>query len=143
MSSYSCLFSKTFDGVNVPLLQTDMVLWVGADEVLRILKLSPHYLQSLPESEKSTLKNLESCSDSTKLFITALGVGLLSSRLVNRGAVIHDVVTNDNHLPERVNAFANIFLTDVIVESRQSNLLCGISKKQDAVLDLLNEPVNA
>ncbi|AEB00324.1 pep-2 [Clostera anachoreta granulovirus] len=143
MSSYSCLFSKTFDGVNVPLLQTDMVLWVGADEVLRILKLSPHYLQSLPESEKSTLKNLESCSDSTKLFITALGVGLLSSRLVNRGSVIHDVVTNDNHLPERVNAFANIFLTDVIIESRQSNLLCGISKKQDAVLDLLNEPVNA
>lgn len=143
MSSYSCLFSKTFDGVNVPLLQTDMVLWVGADELLRILKLSPHYLQSLPESEKSTLKNLESCSDSTKLFITALGVGLLSSRLVNRGSVIHDVVTNDNHLPERVNAFANIFLTDVIIESRQSNLLCGISKKQDAVLDLLNEPVNA
>lgn len=50
--SYSCLFCKPFDGINVPLMFVDMTLWVGADETLRILKLSSQTLSCLPDCEK-------------------------------------------------------------------------------------------
>lgn len=137
--SHSSVFTKPFDGVDVPLVFVDMVLWVGAEEALRILRLSPHILSSLCDSEKKILKHLEPCSDDHKLFITALGVGLIANKLVNRGCIDGDNnISGENHLPERVNAFANIFLTDVISELRISCLLCGISKKEDAILDLLN-----
>nr|UYX49656.1 hypothetical protein Datr000023 [Darna trima granulovirus] len=139
--SNSCLFVKNFDNVQVPLILADMTLWVGADESLKILKLPSQSLISLPDTEKTSLKNLESCSENNKLFITALGVGLLSNRLVNRGSLNSDVVFNEHYLPERVNAFANIFLTDVLSELRISRLLCGISKIEDDILNILNEPV--
>ncbi|AKN80707.1 polyhedron envelope protein 2 [Diatraea saccharalis granulovirus] len=140
---YSCLFTKSFDCVEVPLVFVDMVLWVGADEALRILKLSPHTLSSLPNSEKTTLKQLEPCAENNnKCFITALGVGLLTNRLINRGCLTNDNnITNDNYLPERANAFANIFLTDIISEIRILQILCGINKTEDEILTLLNEPI--
>ncbi|ABC61153.1 PEP [Choristoneura occidentalis granulovirus] len=131
----SCLFTKNFDGVNVPFLFLDMTLWVGADEVLRILKLPTQILFSLPDSEKTTLKQLKPCSDNNKWFITSLGVGLLVSRLINRG------YDNESLLPERANAFANIFITDIVFEIRVNCLICSISKTEDAVLNLLNEPI--
>ncbi|APO13907.1 PEP-2 [Plodia interpunctella granulovirus] len=132
---------RKFDGIDVPLFFIDMILWVGADEALKILRLPSHALFSLPDSEKNTLNHLVSCSDNRKCFITALGVGLLCSRLVNRGSVIDNLLCNDNQLPERANAFANIFLTDFIYEIRQENLLCSISKTEDTILTLLNTPV--
>nr|AIU37091.1 ORF23 PEP [Cydia pomonella granulovirus]WOZ30291.1 hypothetical protein PPFHPHBJ_00136 [Cydia pomonella granulovirus]WOZ44912.1 hypothetical protein HDNAPKKO_00138 [Cydia pomonella granulovirus]WOZ45048.1 hypothetical protein GGGKFHNK_00136 [Cydia pomonella granulovirus]WOZ45184.1 hypothetical protein BGFFOGFG_00136 [Cydia pomonella granulovirus] len=140
--SYSCLFTKVFDGIDVPLAFVDMTLWVGAEEALRILKVPTQALFALPDCEKTTLRQLESCTDNNKWFITALGVGLLTSRLVNRGSLCNDnLIVSDNQLPERANAFANIFLTDVITEIRINCLLCSISKTEDDVLNLLNEPV--
>ncbi|ACZ63508.1 PEP2 [Pieris rapae granulovirus Wuhan] len=136
--SYSCLFCKPFDGINVPLMFVDMTLWVGADETLRILKLSSQTLSCLPDCEKTIQTQLDPCCDSKKCFITALGVGLLCNWLINRGCLKDNMVSND--LPECANAFANIFLTDIIQEIRTSRLLCSISKKEDAILDLLNEP---
>nr|QBH65856.1 hypothetical protein PhopGVgp021 [Phthorimaea operculella granulovirus]QBH66116.1 hypothetical protein PhopGVgp021 [Phthorimaea operculella granulovirus]QBH66246.1 hypothetical protein PhopGVgp021 [Phthorimaea operculella granulovirus]QBH66376.1 hypothetical protein PhopGVgp021 [Phthorimaea operculella granulovirus]QBH66506.1 hypothetical protein PhopGVgp021 [Phthorimaea operculella granulovirus] len=139
-STMSCPFTRIFDETEVPLVFTDMVLWVGADEVLRILKLSPHSLYSLPDSERTTLKLLIANSDSNKIFITALGVGLLASRLSTRGSVCDNTVSNAYSLPERANAFANIFLTDVIVELRIEKYLCNIIKKENEILELLNVP---
>nr|ARX71881.1 polyhedron envelope protein 2 [Erinnyis ello granulovirus]ARX72011.1 polyhedron envelope protein 2 [Erinnyis ello granulovirus] len=148
MSENQCVFTKMFDGVEVPLLFTDMTLWVGADETLRILKLSNHTLNSLPSSEKSTLDQLIGCSNGSntrhsKLFLTALGVGLLCSRLINRGCVLpnDNSLSHNTQLPERVNAFANIFLTDVVCEIKTNCLLCSVSKIEDLVLNLVNEPV--
>ncbi|UXX41828.1 pep-2 [Psilogramma increta granulovirus] len=166
MSVNQCggVFTKTVDGIDVPLLFLDMTLWVGADEALRILKLSNHTLASLPSSEKSTFDQLLSCNSNdsfnnsscgnnnfggvltphkqhSKLFITALGVGLLCSRLVNRGCLLpyDNSLSHNTQLPERVNAFANIFLTDVVCEIKINCLLCGVSKTEDLVLNLLNE----
>lgn len=135
----SCLFTKPFDNVDVPLIFIDMILWVGAEEALKILKLPHQALSSLPQSEKSTLKQLEPCSETCKLFITALGVGLLTSRLVTRGCLVNDTLSNDNRISERANTFANMFLSDVISEIRVCQLLCGISVKEDEILNLLNE----
>ncbi|AKS25363.1 pep-2 [Clostera anastomosis granulovirus B] len=168
MSMNQCggVFTKVFDGIDVPFLFIDMTLWVGAEETLRILKVSNHALASLPSSEKSTLDQLFVCNNSgnvgggsasgcsgavgpykhhSKLFITALGVGLLCSRLVNRGSILpcENSLSHNNQLPERVNAFANIFLTDVVSEIKMNCLLCGVSKTEDLVLNLLNEPVVA
>ncbi|QOD39986.1 pep-2 [Matsumuraeses phaseoli granulovirus] len=142
-SSSVCVFVKPFDGINVQFIFVDMVLWVGADEALRILKLPTQALFSLPDSEKAPLKKLDTCSDSNKWFVTALGVGLLTTRLVNRGSLNNDnLISNDHQLSERANAFANIFLTDVVTEIRTSRLLCNISKEEDDILTLLNEPIN-
>ncbi|UYE99134.1 MAG: pep-2 [Betabaculovirus sp.] len=158
MSMNQCggVFTKVVDGIDVPLLFIDMTLWVGAEESLRILKLSNHTLASLPPSEKSTLDQLLGCNgnnnytdavapykNQSKLFITALGVGLLCSRLVNRGCLLpcDNSLSHNNQLPERVNAFANIFLTDVVCEIKINCLLCGTSKTEDLILNLLNEPV--
>jgi len=160
MSVNQCggVFTKVVDGIDVPLLFIDMTLWVGAEEALRILKLPNHTLASLPLSEKSTLDQLFVCGDGnsscsgtaaapykhhSKLFITALGVGLLCSRLVNRGCLLpcDNSLSHNTQLPERVNAFANIFLTDVVCEIKINCLLCGVSKTEDLILNLLSEPV--
>lgn len=137
MSQYSCPFTLTFDGVCVSLIFSDMILWVGADEALKILCLSNSTLHCLPESERATLHQLDPCSDNKKCYITALGVGLLVCRL------IYSKGCDANLLPERANAFANIFLTDVISDIKTSRLICGISKKEDEILTLLNEPAPA
>nr|AUF82043.1 hypothetical protein [Cryptophlebia leucotreta granulovirus] len=138
--SYSCLFTKVFDNVNVPLVFVDMTLWVGAEEALRILKIPYQAIFNLPDCEKTTLKQLENCSENNKCFITALGIALLTSRLINRGSLCDDnVIVNDNHLPERANAFANIFLTDVITELRINRILCNISKIENDILNLLSD----
>ncbi|AER41447.1 polyhedron envelope protein [Epinotia aporema granulovirus] len=132
------LFYKTFDGVSVPFIFNDMVLWVGMDEVSKILRVPTHSATSLPDNERTILKQLQPCSDSNKVFITSLGVGLLASRSLSRGCVINDCVTNDSHLPEHINAFANIFLTDVVIEMRQEGLLCSINSKANDILNILN-----
>jgi hypothetical protein len=137
MSQYSCPFTLTFDGICVPLVFNDMILWVGADEALKILRLSHHVLHSLPDCEKTTLNRLDPCYNNKKCYISALGVGLLVYRLVySKGC-------DFNLLPERANAFANIFLTDVISDIKTGRLMCAISKKENDILNLLNEPVAA
>lgn len=141
MSEYSCPFCLNFDGVNVSLIFNDMILWVGADEALKILKLPFNALHCLPDCEKACLSQIVSCNDNKKLYITALGVGILVSRLVSRGSLVKDCITNDNNLPERANAFANIFLTEVISEIKISRLLCGINKIENDILNILSEPV--
>lgn len=138
MSDGSCLFYKTFDGVSVPFVFNDMVLWLGMDEVSKILRIPSHSATCLPDSERTILKQLQPCSDSNKVFITALGVGLLASRFLSRGCVINDSISNDSHLPENVNAFANIFLTDVVIEMRQESLLNSINCKANNILNILN-----
>jgi Baculovirus polyhedron envelope protein, PEP, N terminus len=141
MSEYSCPFIKQFDGVGVPLIFNDMVLWVGADEALKILKISSHALHTIPESEKASLSKLQPCSaENNKLYLTALGVAALVLRQVSRGCAVNDCITNDQSLPERANAFANIFLTDVIAEIRIGRLMCAISKKEDEIINLLSGP---
>ncbi|AMF83770.1 pep-2 [Cnaphalocrocis medinalis granulovirus] len=151
-----CLFVKTFDDVNVPMVYTDeMILWVGVDEVLRILKLSPQNLLAVPNSEKTTLGQLVQPNDSnctrygpTKSMITSLGVAILVARLYNKNVFNLDnnnCINNNqhHHLSDYVDAFANVFLTDVIVDLRIDRFLCNISTKEDAILNLLNEPTAA
>ncbi|AAS82718.1 ORF20 [Agrotis segetum granulovirus] len=142
MPQYSCPFTLNFDGVCVPLIFNDMILWVGADEVLKILRLSHNLLHCLPECEKTTLRHLDPCCDSNKCYITALGVGLLVCKHVHRGSLIKDAITNDNSLPDKINAFANIFLTDVVCDIKTDRLLCSISKKENDILAILNEPLS-
>ena len=135
---YSRGFVKNFDDIPVPLLFNDMMLWVGVDETLKILHLSPQALLCLPESEKRFLKNLCECTDSNKLYVTALGVGLLASRLITRGCVVDNLATNDHSLPQRADAFANIFLTDVLCDLRRDGLLCCVSRKESEIINLLD-----
>lgn len=139
MSDFSCPFVRPFDGIDVSLILEDMTLWVGADETLKILRLPSHALHSLPECERTTLRRLQPCVESNKIYVTLLGVGILISRLVNRGCVVNDCATNEYNLPERANAFGNIFLTDVVSEIRIARLLCSISAREDDVLNLLNK----
>ncbi|AAG27321.1 PxORF23 peptide [Plutella xylostella granulovirus] len=125
----SCPFYKSFNGVNVPLIFNDYILWVGADEVLKILNLPCYTLKCIPNNEKTLVRDLLRCSDGKKIYITALGVVMLANQ----------IKWCDNLLPDVVNGFANIFLTDVIEELRVENLLCNISTKENAILALLNE----
>lgn len=141
MSEYACPFNLNFDGVNVSLAFDDMYLWVGADEALKILRLPHSALQCLPECEKTLLRHIIPCCDNNKCYITALGVGLLACKLVTRGSLVKDCITNENNLPERANAFANIFLTEVVSDLKVKRLLCGINKKENDILNILNEPV--
>ncbi|AKR17490.1 PEP-2 [Mocis latipes granulovirus] len=135
---YSRDFVKNFDDVPVSLVFNDMMLWVGADETLKILHMSPQALLCLPESEKCCLKNLCECTDSNKLYVTALGVGLLASRLITRGCVVDNLATHEPSIPQRVDAFANIFLTDVLCDLRRDGLLCCISRKESEIINLLD-----
>ncbi|AOW41355.1 pep [Trichoplusia ni granulovirus LBIV-12] len=135
---YSRGFVKNFDDIPVPLLFNDMMLWVGADETLKIFHLSPQALLCLPECEKRFLKNLCECTDSNKLYITALGVGLLACRLITRGCVVDNLATHDHSIPQRADAFANIFLTDVLCDLRRDSLLCCISCKESEIINLLD-----
>ncbi|AQQ80286.1 PEP-2 [Betabaculovirus altermyunipunctae] len=135
---YSRGFVKYFDDIPVPLLFNDMMLWVGADETLKILHLSPQALVALPESEKRHLKHLCECTDSNKLYVTALGVALLACRLITRGCVVDNSASYDYTIPQCVDAFANIFLTDVLCELRRDGLLCCISRKETEIINLLD-----
>ncbi|AJK91678.1 pep2 [Spodoptera frugiperda granulovirus] len=135
---YSRGFVKNFDNIPVPLLFNDMMLWVGADEALKILHLNAQALAALPESEKRHLKHLCECTDSNKLYITALGVALLASRLLTRGCVVDNFASHEHSIPQCVDAFANIFLTDVLCDLRRDGLLCCISRKESEVINLLD-----
>lgn len=141
---YSRGFVKNFDDTPVPLIFNDMMLWVGADEALKILHLKQNALAFLPDCEKRHMKYLCECTDSNKLYITALGVAILASRLITRGCVINNHASHDHSIPQYVDAFANIFLTDVLCDLRRDGLLCCISRKESEIIGLLdsNRPVS-
>nr|AIW65166.1 polyhedral envelope protein [Adoxophyes orana granulovirus]AJA91658.1 polyhedral envelope protein 2 [Adoxophyes orana granulovirus] len=120
----SCVFTKIFDNTPVSFVFADMELWVGAEETLKILRLPSQALNYIPISEKTSLKQLEQCGENNKLFITTLGVGYL--------------VNLFEQVPERVLTFANLFLTDVVMEIKTDRLLCNIIQTENNVLNLLN-----
>ncbi|ABQ51961.1 pep [Spodoptera litura granulovirus] len=137
MQQYAQDFVKTFDGIDVSFVFNDMELWVAADDVLKILHLPHNALSCIPECERATLQDLCPCSDGCAVYITALAVGILTAKLVTRGCIIDNSISPEYHIPPKADAFANIFLTDVIYELREEGLLKCISCKETEVLNIL------
>lgn len=131
-------FTKIFDDILIHFAFVDLELWVGAEEVLKILRLPQHALRWLPDSEKRPLRCIDGCAPTTessnRLYVTALGVGLLVSRLVTRGCVIDNIASNEMFVPHRIDAFANVFLSEVVSELRRTRYLVTMSQQEDEIL---------
>lgn len=152
-------FIKPFEGTDVTCLVIDVVAYFGADEINSILNTnSCNSLKLIPNNQKALWRDIEPQVCSEKVFLTALGVRLLITKLQHVDVVpppspypsfynntqLNQPSTSTvcyNYprfdLSKSLHNLGNIFINEAIYDLRAYPELENINNKLNSINDLL------